>query len=84
MINRNGIITEYEVRYVPIHAGLTERSDNTSDLEFIIMNLEEFTNYSITVRAYTSVGPGPYTVPIINQTFEDCKCILIWSSSPVQ
>lgn len=84
MIDRNGNITEYEVHYVPIDEGLNEHSDNTTDLEFIILNLKEFTNYSITVRAYTSVGPGPYTVPIINQTFEDCKCILEWSLSLVK
>ena len=75
MIDRNGIIMEYEVLYEPLREDLTAGSRNTTDLELIIMELEEFTNYSISVRAYTSVGPGPYSEPIINQTFEDRKFI---------
>ena len=31
------------------------------------------TNYSISVRAYTIVGPGPYSAGIVKQTLEDGK-----------
>ena len=75
-IDRNGIITEYEVLYVPLHEDLSNGSNNTTDLYLTIMGLEEFVYYNISVRAYTSVGPGPYSVPITNQTLQDCEFII--------
>ena len=45
---------------------------NTTNLSITLMDLEEYVEYNISVRAYTSVGPGPYTVGI-NRTSEDGK-----------
>ena len=73
LIDRNGIITIYEVLYVPLRGDLTNGSINTTNLSLVIMDLEEFAHYNISVRAYTSVGPGPFSVPIINRTEEHCK-----------
>ena len=73
-IDQNGIITEYEVMYEPLmtFGGLiTTLTVNTTNLSITLMDLEEYVEYSISVRAYTSVGPGPYSVGIVNTTFED-------------
>ena len=72
-IDRNGIITAYEVFYEPLRDDYSAGSDNATNVDnfFTIMELEEFAVYNISVRAYTSVGPGPYSEPIMNKTFED-------------
>lgn len=75
-IDRNGIITNYEVLYEPLCENLTAESINTTNLSLIIVELEEFAHYNISVRAYTSVGPGPFSVPITNQTEEHGKATL--------
>ena len=33
--------------------------------------LEEYVEYSVRIRGYTSVGPGPFSVAIMNTTLED-------------
>ena len=35
--------------------------------------LEEYIEYSVRVRAYTSVGPGPFSVAMVSRTLEDCE-----------
>ena len=39
--------------------------------EETLTGLQEFTEYTISVRAYTSVGPGPYSEEVTNRTFQD-------------
>ena len=76
-IDQNGIITEYEVLYKPleIFGGLlSPLSMNSTDLFIDFMDLMPFVSYNISVRAYTSVGPGPYSEPITNRTLEEGKC----------
>ena len=78
-IDRNGIITEYEVLYVPLETfdeAISADVVNTTDLSYLLVNLQEYVSYNISVRAYTSVGSGPYSVPITNQTLEDSKLSL--------
>ncbi len=73
-IDRNGIITEYEVMYEPLmtfEGQLNTTIVNTTNLSITLNDLEEFVNYNISVRAYTSVGPGPYSAGIVNITLED-------------
>ncbi len=75
-IDQNGIITMYEVLYQPLETfdgailtqtmNVTERSANLTDLE-------EFVDYNISVRAYTSEGEGPYSEEITIMTPEDGK-----------
>ncbi|XP_064385915.1 uncharacterized protein LOC135334596 isoform X5 [Halichondria panicea] len=78
-IDQNGIITEYEVMYEPLMTfGVLNRTTiRTMKLFTVLYELEEYVEYNISVRAYTYVGPGPYSVGIINITFEDLP-----SSSP--
>ena len=73
-IDQNGIITEYEVMYKPLETfgGLPNPSAlNTTDLIAVLMGLTPFVSYNISVRAYTSVGPGPYSEAITNTTLEE-------------
>ena len=73
MIDQNGIITDYEVEFEPLDfpADIFTDTINATNLSIVITNLEEFVNYNISVRAYTSVGPGPYSDPVTVRTFED-------------
>lgn len=34
-------------------------------------DLEEFVQYSVTIRAYTIIGPGNYSLPVLQATPED-------------
>jgi len=75
-IDQNGIITVYEVLYQSLETfgeatGSQTRNVSGSDMTIQIMDLEEFVNYSISVRAYTSVGAGPYSDVITITTQED-------------
>ena len=75
-INRNGIIITYEVEYTPLEdfrGAIETRTTNVTELSVLLMDLEEYVNYTISVRAYTSVGPGPYSEPVIALTNEDRK-----------
>ena len=72
-IDRFGVIIEYEVMYEPLvtFGVLTVLSSRTSNQFIIISGLQEDIQYNISVRAYTSVGPGPYSVENTNRTLED-------------
>ena len=73
--DHHGNITMYEVRYSVIgdSVNLTLNTTNGDETSLLVDGLEEFTNYTIQVRAYTAVGPGPYSAPMDVQTLEDCK-----------
>ena len=75
-IDRNGIITMYEVLYEPLETfggAIISMSVNTTNTSTTLSGLEEFVEYNISVRAYTSEGPGPYSEEITMMTFEDGK-----------
>lgn len=78
LIDQNGVIVIYEVLYEPLetfNGNITEQTVNSTDLFINLMDLEEFINYSISVRGYTNVGPGNYSVPVLVMTLEDGKLI---------
>ena len=62
-IDRNGIITMYEVMYVSNSTIGNVNISDSSILSVNLTNLEEFAMYNISVRAYTDVSPGPYSEP---------------------
>jgi len=78
--NRNGIITGYRVLYQALPNGTSftktigvigeggEESRLTT-----LEKLNEFTNYSISVLAFTVKGDGPASDAMIVQTEEDSK-----------
>ena len=75
-IDQNGVITMYEVLYEPLETfggAIQTQTRNVSGTEMsvVLTNLEEFVNYSISVRAYTSVGEGPYSDEIREKTITD-------------
>ena len=73
-IDRNGIITMYEVKYTPLEdfgGVIGKTTQYVSSLEVILSGLQEYVNYNISVRANTSVGAGPYSDPLTILTNED-------------
>lgn len=74
-IAQNGIITQYEVRINQSTFDEVSLSDsavvNASTMMLEWENLEEFVEYGVRVRAYTSVGPGPFSIVVTNRTLED-------------
>ena len=77
-INQNGVITMYEVLYKPqetFNGAIRDLTVNVSapEMSVILMNLQEYVNYTISVRAYTSVGEGPYSEDVIVMTASDGK-----------
>lgn len=78
-IDQNGLIIEYEVQNIPLETFggvIGVEMWNSTDLFYVLDDLEEFTNYTISVRAYTIVGPGPYSDPVTNHTFQDGKLLV--------
>ena len=74
-IDRNGIITQYEVVYEPLETfegqiGVGMFTLNVSKLDLTIDNLEEYVQYNITVKAYTGSGNGPPSSAITARTFD--------------
>ena len=76
--DRNGMIT-YEIRYEPLETFEELIYTNTTNIYTAMLNitltgLEEYVEYDITVRAYTSEGPGPYSdPPVTERTLENGK-----------
>ena len=75
-IDQNGIIILYEVQYDPLMTfggQLMTMAMNTSNTSIVLGRLQEYVEYNISVRAYTSVGPGPFSPTVDNRIFEDGK-----------
>ena len=76
-IDQNGVITMYEVQFEP-HQTFNDQIStnsviitNTSIMYTVLMELEEYVQYNISIRAYTSAGPGPYSTGIVERTDTD-------------
>ena len=75
-IDQNGIITMYEVIYQPLetfNGNISTNTINLTNMSVLLTGLQEFVNYTISVRAYTSVGAGPYSDEVTVMTLEDSK-----------
>ena len=72
-IDRNGIIINYEIQTEPLDFPEDIFIDtlNTTNFSISVTNLVEHVFYNISVRAYTSVGPGPYSDTVMERTFDD-------------
>ena len=72
-LDQNGIIIDYEVQIEPLDFPADIMTDllTATNLSMLLTGLDEFVNYNISVRAYTSVGPGPYNDPVTERTLED-------------
>jgi len=81
LIDQNGIITTYEVLYEPLETFdgvIGPLMKNVSDLmmSVVLMDLQEYVNYTISVRAYTNEGAGPYSEGVRVVTLENGMTIL--------
>ena len=74
-IDRNGIIVTYEVVFESVERNSTPKKQNVtaSSRGTTLAGLQEYVRYNISVRASTSVGPGPYSTPLTVITDEDGK-----------
>ena len=67
-INQNGKIAFYEVQVDPAQfQNVRLENVSSSALLLTIGGLEEFVQYSFTIKAYTSAGPGPFSI-VTNST----------------
>ncbi|PIO32311.1 hypothetical protein AB205_0147710, partial [Aquarana catesbeiana] len=73
--SHNGILAGYSVRYGALDSEdpeVKEVKDIPSETtEILLEALEKWTEYRITVVAYTAVGPGPESSPVVVRTDED-------------
>ncbi|XP_022809697.1 protein sidekick-1-like isoform X2 [Stylophora pistillata] len=74
--DRNGIIKGYKVVYQALPNGNNETvnitiNDQDKEQTLTLEELNEFTNYSIRVLAFTAIGDGSLSVAKVNQTLED-------------
>ena len=72
-IDQNGMIIIYEVQFDPLQftGMLMTEYMNTTDMLVVLTGLQEYVDYNISVRAYTRVGPGPFSEDVTERTFED-------------
>ena len=77
IINQNGKLIAYQAQYDPSESFCgqisTERV-NITDISLlctVLTGLEEYVEYNISVRAYTSAGSGPYSLGIVQRTLTD-------------
>ena len=80
-MDRNGNITQYEVIYEPLVTFGGElmtmiSTTDSSTFDILLQKLQEYIEYNITIRAFTSVGPGPLSSANIIRTDEDGKFII--------
>ena len=82
----NGIITDYNVSYVPGQSlstadystdGNVSINIGNNDTNTIVTDLRIATSYTIVLAAHTVVGIGPYSNPMecVVQTMEDGECV---------
>ena len=75
-IDQNGVITMYQVLYQPLETfggAIGPETVNVTKLMATLTGLQEYVNYTISVRAYTSVGAGPYSNDTTVLTLEYSK-----------
>ena len=82
----NGILTDYNVSYVPGQSlstadystdGNVSINIGNNDTNTVVTDLRIATNYTIALAAHTVVGIGPYSNPMecVVQTLEDGECV---------
>ncbi len=82
-IDRNGVIVAYEILYVPLNQfnGVLVQgivSVSASNRSSVLRGLGEYVQYNISVRARTSVGPGPYSTSITERTLQNGRVVFIF------
>ena len=76
--DQNGIILRYTVTYTALPNGSPQpKVVDSSATDTTLTELNEYTNYSITVFASTSKGDGNVSAPITVITDEDSKFVVV-------
>ena len=57
----NGVIIMYEIRYREFNSNGPYNMAYTNNTQYSIVGLLPYTNYTIGVRANTTIGPGEWT-----------------------
>ena len=75
-IDQNGVITIYEVLYVPLETfgGMISSMTATvlvPNTSVTLTGLEEYVVYNISVRAFTNAGSSDYSPVLQRRSFED-------------
>lgn len=76
---QNGIITQYTILYTANEGEDTATTRQISSIppessQYLLENLEKWTEYHVRVIAHTDVGAGPESVPQLVRTEEDGMC----------
>ena len=76
----NGILVNYSINYSGIEIDTVPRviylsNPNLTNQSITLIDLEEYTTYSINVSAYTKVGKGPDAI-LSQRTNQDGECCL--------
>jgi hypothetical protein len=74
LASANGVIKGYKVIYGPSSTWYDEKTKETkvtSASETILHGLKKYTNYNITILAFTNGGEGVQTIPISCHTEQD-------------
>ena len=77
-IDQNGIITTYEVFSIPettFDDALLSDAINTTNMSLFLLDLHPYVNYTISVRAYTRIGSGPFGI-VLQTTPEDSRLLM--------
>ena len=75
VMEQNGIIVAYEVEYNQTTFTSVDKSQlkSLTDLHVTLSGLEENTEYTVRVRAYTAPGPGPFSNAATSITNQSSK-----------
>ena len=63
--DQNGVIIGYNISYFPLPANGQITNVTTSNTSLDISGLDVYTNYNVSVAAYTSAGTGPFDSTVI-------------------
>ncbi len=72
------MVIVYEILYTSLETFDAE-TVNTTEMTANLLDLEEFVNYNISVRAYNTERIGPYSEEVTVRTLEDGKLRMIVS-----
>lgn len=71
---QNGVITGYSIQYSTTEGNkVSKRIDGIppDSSQYLLENLEKWTEYGLTVRAQTEAGDGPESLQLLIRTEED-------------
>lgn len=67
-------VVNYDVLYQPLQTfggAIRSQAVNVNMMSVVLISLEEYVTYNISVRAYTSEGVGPFSSGVVQGTDED-------------